>query len=106
MGIESNRITGKITFLLVREAKPVNDFLDVELIVGLDTAPITRFGFKFGERSSGIGGIREIIHHSMMDILRDAFNNNWQVTLDYISDLSSSDRKIIQVQISKETMMM
>jgi hypothetical protein len=104
MGTEIHQITGKLTYLLVRDARPLNDFLDVELIVGLDTAPITRFGFKFG--AGGIGGIKEIIHHSMMDILRDAFNNNWQVTLDYIFDPTGRDGIIKQVQIGKETMMM
>jgi hypothetical protein len=103
VGIEEIRqVTGKLTFLLVREARPVNDFLDVEVIVGLDTAPIARFGFKFG---GGPGG--DIIHHWMLDTLRDAFNNNWQTTIDYKIDISSNRDGIIkQVHISKETMRM
>jgi hypothetical protein len=42
----------------------------------------------------------------MLDILRDAFNNNWQTTIDYRIDLTNNDGIIQQVKISKETMMM
>lgn len=97
MGTEIHQITGQLTYLLVRDARPLNDSLDVELIVELDTAPVTRFGFKFGEVFSG--GIKEIIHHSMMDMLRDAFNNNWQVTLDYVFDSTGRDGIIRQIRI-------
>jgi hypothetical protein len=101
MGTQTNQVTGKLTYLLVRQARPPNDFLDVEVIVGLHTDPVRRFGFKFGGAVNN-----DFIHQGMLDILRDAFNNNWQTTIDYRIDLTNNDGIIQQVKISKETMMM
>ncbi len=102
MGTQINQVTGKITYLLIRKERPLNDFLDVEVIVGLDTSAIARFGFKFG------GAINnDFIHQGMLDILRDAFNNNWKTTIDYkIDSTTGGDGIIQQVKIIKERMMM
>jgi hypothetical protein len=101
VGTQTNQVTGKLTYLLVRQGRPPNDFLDVEVIVGLHTDPVRRFGFKFGG-----GNINDFIHQGMLDILRDAFNNNWQTTIDYRIEHTNNDGIIQQVKISKETMMM
>ena len=95
MNPQIHQVTGKLTYILVREFT-TGDFLDAEVIVGIDTDPVRRFGFRFGPN----------LQRSMLDILRDAFNNNWKTTLDYIFDTTGRDGFIRQVHISKETMMM
>ena len=102
MGTQTNQVTGKLTYLLIRQDKPPNDFLDVEVIVGLHTDPVRRFGFKFGSAVNN-----DFIHQGMRDILLDEFNTNCQTTIDYIIDFTTHNDGIIkQVKINKETMMM
>lgn len=101
MGTQINQVTGKITYLLIRKEGPFNDSLDAEVIVGLDTSAVARFGFKFDGAVNN-----DFIHQGMLDILRDAFNNNWKTIIDYRMDFTSGDGIIQQVKIIKERMMM
>ena len=72
---------GKITFLRVHDPGtgfgPPSDFLDVEVVVALDTLPGRAFGFRL--RADG----EESVGHGMLDLLRDAFNRNSRVSIDY-----------------------
>lgn len=95
------QFTGKITSILVQDRRPSNDFFDVNFIISLDTFPGTRFGFRFGQATFGVN---DLVYYGILDILRDAFNNNWQTTLDAVDD--NQGKRIIRVQISKETMRM
>jgi hypothetical protein len=72
---------GRITFLRVHDLGtgfgPPSDFLDVEVVVALDTLPGRAFGFQL--RGDG----EEFVAHGMLDLLRDAFSRNSRVSIDY-----------------------
>ncbi|WP_062990615.1 sialidase family protein [Nocardia anaemiae] len=74
--------TGRITLLRVNDVKtgfgPPGDFLDVDVVVQLDTMPGRAFGFQLRDDSQGTA------RRAMLDMLRDAFSQNIQVTIDYI----------------------
>ena len=57
---------------------PPTDFLDVEAVVQLDTAPNRSFGLQL--RTDG----GEAAHRGMLDLLRDAFNRRRVVRIEYI----------------------
>ncbi len=75
-------IEGRITLLRLEEAGtgygPPADFLDVEAVVWLDTAPGRAFGFQLRKGST------EGDHTRMFDLLRDAFEANRPVRIDYL----------------------
>jgi hypothetical protein len=74
--------TGRLTFLRVHDVGtgwgPPSDFLDVEVVIRLDTMPGRGFGFQLRADSE------EAARHGMLDLLRDAFARNGRVTIDYI----------------------
>jgi photosystem II stability/assembly factor-like uncharacterized protein len=73
---------GRITFLRVHDVGtgwgPPSDFLDVEVVIMLDTLPGRGFGFQL--RADAEEGAR----HGMLDCLRNAFNQNSRVAVDYV----------------------
>ncbi len=91
--------SGKITYLRVHDLGtgwgPATDFLDAEVIIKLDTQPNNAFGFQ----------LRNDINHqarqSMLDQLRIAFNNNWNVTVDYDIEFRKKHGRLINVWLSK-----
>lgn len=72
---------GKVTFLRVHDVGtgfgPPSDFIDVEVVVQLNTKPGESYGFQL--RNDGNRAARQ----GMLDLLRDAFNNNTTVIIDY-----------------------
>lgn len=91
--------SGKITLLRVHDVGtkygPPTDQLDVETIVQLNTQPGKAFGFQL--RNDGNTPVRE----GMLGLLRDAFNNNWTVTMDYLVDPGKNNGTIIRVWITR-----
>jgi len=73
--------TGRVTLLRVHDVGtrygPPTDQIDVEVVIWLDSQPGKAFGFQL--RSDAYYAA----HQAMLDLLRDAFNNNWAVTIDY-----------------------
>ena len=73
---------GRVTFLRVHDPGtgfgPPTDFLDVEVVINLDSLPGRGFGFQL--RADG----KESTAHGMLDLLRDAYNRNSRVSIDYI----------------------
>ena len=73
---------GRITFLRVHDVGtgfgPPSDFIDVEVVIALDTLPGRGFGFQLRADD------KEFEAQGMLDILRDAYNRNSRVTIDYI----------------------
>ncbi len=73
--------TGFITFLRAHDLGtgfgPPTDFLDVEAVIKLDTAPAESYGFEL--RNDRFRPSRQ----AMFDLLRDAYFNNRAVTIDY-----------------------
>ncbi len=74
--------SGKVALLRVHDLGtgygPPSDFIDVEAVIWLDSQPGKAFGFQL--RNDQNLPARQ----GMLDILRDAFNNNWNVSIDYI----------------------
>jgi hypothetical protein len=73
---------GKVKLLRVHEVGskygPPGDELDVEVIIWLDSEPNRSFGFQLRNDTN------ETAHKKMLDVLRDAFNNDSIVRIEYI----------------------
>jgi hypothetical protein len=72
---------GKITFLRTHDVGtgfgPPSDFLDVEVVVQLDSQPGRSFGFQLRADAE------EDARNGMLDVLRSAFRANRNVLIDY-----------------------
>lgn len=82
--------TGELTFLRVHDVGsgwgPASDFIDVEVVVKLSSVPDRAMGFQLREDNNGPA------RQGMLDVLRDAFNNDWKVTMDYSIDLDAGKK--------------
>jgi len=91
--------TGVITLLRVHDVEtgwgPPNDFLDVEVVIMLDTMPAHGFGFQLRP------DLEETARRGMLDLLRDAFNHNWTVTIDYDINPGQTNGVIRRVWLTK-----
>ncbi len=91
--------TGRITLLRVHDVGtrfgPPNDQIDVEVIIQLNTQQGKSFGFQL--RPDGNGPARE----GMLSLLKDAFANNWPVTIDYLIDPGKTNGIIIRAWVIK-----
>jgi len=74
---------------------PPNDFIDVEVVAKFAADPPKAFGFQL--RNDNNGPTRS----AMSDLLRDAFNNNWNVCLDYFLVPGKNNGIIIRVAVTK-----
>jgi hypothetical protein len=92
---------GKLTFLRAHDVGsgfgPQTDFIDVEVVTKLNTEPARAMGFQL--RNDNNRAARQ----GMLDLLRDAFNHNWTVVIDYSIDLEAGKRngKILRVALIK-----
>jgi hypothetical protein len=90
---------GKVTFLRVHDVGtgfgPPSDFIDVEVVAQLDTKPGESYGFQL--RNDNNRPARE----GMLDLLRDAFNNNATVLIDYNIPAGKKNGVIIRVALTK-----
>jgi hypothetical protein len=89
---------GKITFLRVHDEGtgfgPPYDFIDVEVVVKIDSHPDNAYGFQLrndGNRPARAG---------MLSLLRDAFNQDRRVLLDYDIDQGKNNGVIIRVALT------
>lgn len=91
---------GRITFLRVHDVGtgfgPPTDFLDVEVVIQLDTQPGKSFGFQL--RNDNNRPARE----GMLGLLRDAFANNFPVLIDYYVTPPKVNGVIIRVAVVKQ----
>ena len=75
--------TGKLSLLRVHDVGtkfgPPSDQIDVEVVFRIQNDDRS-FGFQL--RADG----NRVARHGMLDLLRDAFNNNWTVTTDFDID--------------------
>jgi hypothetical protein len=97
MGIVAS--TGKLTFLRVHNVGtafgPPSDQIDTEVVMKLNSAPQRAMGFQL--RNDAHRAARQ----GMLDLLRDAFNNNWTVTVDYDLDAGRSNGVAIRVALRR-----
>jgi hypothetical protein len=91
--------SGKVTFLRVHDVGtafgPPADQLDVEVIVQLNTRPGQSFGFQLRNDANSLA------RQGMLNLLRDAFNQNWTVTIDYFIDDGKKNGRIIRTALTK-----
>jgi hypothetical protein len=91
---------GRITFLRVHDVGtgfgPPTDFLDVEVVVQIDSQPGKSFGFQL--RNDNNRPARQ----GMLDVLRDAFANNFPVLIDYNVTPPKVNGVMIRVAVVKQ----
>ncbi len=90
---------GKVTMLRVHDVGtaygPPGDVIDTEVVFQLSGNPGKAYGFQL--RS----GTNQLAHQGMLDLLRDAFNNNWTVVTDFNRDPAKNNGVAIRVWIVK-----
>ncbi len=91
---------GHITFLRVNDlgtgyGSP-SDYIDVEVVIQLDSLPGKAFGFQL--RNDNFLPARQ----RMLDLLRDAFTNNFPILIDYNITPPKSNGVIIRVAVVKQ----
>ena len=91
--------TGKLTFLRVHDVEtkfgPPTDQINVEVVMKLDTFPKRAMGFQLRNDSN------RPARQGMLDLLRDAFNNNWKVSVDFELPTGKNNGVIIRVALQK-----
>ena len=91
--------SGKITLLRVHDVGtgygPTADFIDVEAVIQLDTKPGSAFGFQLRNDNERVS------REAMLNLLRDAFRNNWTVSIDYNIDPNKKNGVIIRAWVQK-----
>ena len=96
---ERLQASGKLTLLRVHDVGtkygPPSDQIDVEVVIQLSTQTGKAFGFQL--RNDGDRPARQ----GMLDLLRDAFNHNWPVTIDYDIDSGKKNGVIVRVWLTK-----
>ncbi len=90
---------GKLSLLRVHDVGtgygPPSDFIDVEVVIWLNNQPGKAFGFQLRDDA------QRPARQGMLDILRDAFNNNWKVTIDYNIDPGKVNGVIVRTWITR-----
>jgi len=93
------QITGKVTLLRVHEIGtkygPSSDKIDVEAVVQLSTLPGKAFGFQLRNNTEAA------VHEAMFGLLRDAFANNWDVTIEFEAPAGKSNGILLRVWVKK-----
>jgi hypothetical protein len=91
--------SGKLTLLRVHDVGmkygPPNDQIDVEVVIKLNSQPDLAFGFQLRTDQN------QPVRQGMVDLLRDAFNHNWTVTIDYEIDPDKKNGVIRRVWLTK-----
>lgn len=93
--------SGKITMLRVHDVGtrygPANDQIDVEAVIQLDTKPGMAFGFQLRNDN------QRVTREGMLNLLRDAFKNNWTISIDYNIEPQKKNGVIIRAWVIKNT---
>jgi len=88
---------GKLTFLRAHDVGtgfgPPTDFLDVEVVFILDSAPQNAFGFQLRTDAN------EPVREAMVGLLRDAYVNNLKVSVDYFIDPGKHNGRAIRIAL-------
>jgi len=68
---------GKLTMLRVHDVGTGygNPNMDIEVVLRLDSEPNNAYGFQLRDDAN------RLVRQGMLDLLRDAFDNNWTVTI-------------------------
>ena len=86
---------GHITMLRVHELGtgygPGDDFLDVEVVIRLDSDGGRAFGLKLRSEDDRLAA-----RQGMLDLLRDGFNHDWIVNIDYLIESGKNNGEIVR----------
>lgn len=91
--------SGKISFLRVHSLGskwgPPQDQIDVEVVVKLKSQPDKAFGFQLRDDTHGPA------RRAMLDLIRDAFRNDWAITIDYWINPGKKNGLVERVWVTK-----
>jgi hypothetical protein len=91
--------SGRLSLLRVHERGskfgPPNDQIDVEVVVAFVSRPNDFFGFQL--RTDANAAVRE----GMLGLLRDGFNHNWIVNLDFDQQPNRRNSVLLRVWLTK-----
>ena len=91
--------TGRVTMLRVHDVGtkygPASDQIDVEVVIKLSTQTGKAFGFKLRDDNNAPA------RQGMLSLLRDAFANNYNTTIDYEIDPGKNNGVIIRVWLTR-----
>jgi len=91
--------TGTLTLLRVNEVGtkfgPPTDQIDVEVVIALSNRPGQYFGFQLRNDTN------RSVHEAMLELLRDAYANNFKVTIDVEIPTGKNNGVLNRVFISK-----
>ncbi|CAM4329675.1 hypothetical protein ZORO111903_13815 [Zobellia roscoffensis] len=104
-GQSLQQTSGKISFLRINEVGtsfgPNKDKIDSEVIIKFSGNTGKAFGFQLRKDANSL------VHQGMLDLLRDAFDKNYRVTIDFTAskgnDVRPADKngEIIRLWITK-----
>lgn len=90
---------GKLILLRVHDVGtkfgPPTDQIDVEVVMKLNTEPDRAMGFQLRNDS------QRPARQGMLDLLRDAFDHNWTVTVDYSLNTGKRNGVAIRVALTR-----
>ncbi len=91
--------TGKVTFLRINRVGgsygPASDKLDAEVIIKMSSKSGYAFGFKLRKDDD------ELTHQGMLMILKESFNNDRNVKIEYTTEGSKKNLFILRVILEK-----
>jgi hypothetical protein len=91
--------TGKVIALRAHDLGtgygPSTDYIDVEVVVRLDSMPNDRFGFQLRQDT------KLPSREGMFQLLLSAMQNNWNVTMDYDSVPGKMNHILFRVWVGK-----
>jgi hypothetical protein len=74
---------------------PPTDFIDVEVVIALDTQPSRFFGFQLRNDA------RLPARQAMLDLLRDAFERNLTVNIDFFQVPGKNNNILFRVWLTR-----
>lgn len=90
---------GKLTVLRVHDVGtgfgPPTDFIDVEVVIALDTQPSRFFGFQLRNDT------KLPARQGMLDLLRDAFERNLTVNIDFFQVPGRNNNILFRVWVTR-----
>ena len=91
--------SGKLSLLRVHDVGtgygPQSEHLDVEAVIWLDTRPGMAFGFQLRDDAN------RPARQGMLDVLRDAFNYSWIVTINFDIEEGKKNGLLVRVWLTK-----
>ena len=91
--------SGTLSLLRVHEVGsgcgPPTDFIDVEVVTQFVGDAADAYGFQLRADSN------QPVRQGMLDLLRDAFNNNWIANIDYNTPPGKHNGIIVRVWVTK-----